>query len=113
MLAEQSFEPRRFKISFEMFEALSEAGHFGDKIVELLNGDILVKGLQSDDHAYSIQNLTDIFYRYLGEQATIRVQLPLVLETPPPDFVVPDIALLELPKLQYKTRTATDRKSVV
>ncbi len=116
MLAERSnpiIEPTRFKFSFEMFESLSENGHFVDKIVELLNGEILVKGLQSDDHAYAIQNLTDIFYAVLSEQATIRVQLPLVLESPPPDFVVPDIALLKLPKLQYKTRTASSSDALL
>lgn len=106
-------QPERFKFSFEMFEALSDNGHFGDKKVELLNGEILVKGLQSDDHAYAIQNLTDVFYAHLVEEAVIRVQLPLVLESPPPDFVLPDIALLKLPKLQYKTRTTTSNDALL
>jgi Uma2 family endonuclease len=106
-------QPERFKFSFEMFEALSENGHFGDKKVELLNGEILVKGLQSDDHAYAIQHLTDVFYAHLVEQAVIRVQLPLVLESPPPDFVLPDVALLKLPKLQYKTRTANSNDALL
>jgi Uma2 family endonuclease len=115
MLAERLdvHQPEHFKFSFEMFEMLSNNGHFADKVVELLNGEILVKGLQSDDHAYAIQNLTDVFYANLVEQVTIRVQLPLILESPPPDFVVPDIALLKLPKLQYKTRTATSNNALL
>jgi Uma2 family endonuclease len=110
MLAESTppiTQPQRFKFTLEMFEALSDAGHFGDKHVELLNGEILVKGLQSEDHAYAIQNLSEIFHAQLGQHGTIRTQLPLILETPPPDFVLPDLALLKLPKTQYKTRNAT------
>lgn len=114
MLAERpSPVASRFKFSFEMFEALSEAGHFGDKQVELLNGEILVKGLQSDEHSYAIQNLSDVFHAELGQLCTIRPQLPIVLESPPPDFVLPDLALLTLPKAQYKTRTATSKDALL
>jgi Uma2 family endonuclease len=98
-------QPRRF--TFAEFEQMSDLGLFADQHVELLNGEILVKGLQSTEHAFVIQNLSDLFHSSFGTDAVIRTQLPIVLDTPPPDFVEPDLALLKLPKTQYKTRTAT------
>jgi Uma2 family endonuclease len=109
MLAERKTNPIKdghFKLTPEMFEALSDAGHFADKHVELLDGEMFVKGLQSKIHAYVIQNLSQLFYAALAQEAVIRPQLPLVLLNPPPDFVEPDLALLRLPSEQYKTRNA-------
>lgn len=98
-------QPRRF--TFAEFEQMSNLGLFADQHVELLNGEILVKGLQSNEHSYAVQHLTDLFHSSFTELAVVRPQLPIVLETPPPDFVEPDLALLKLPKIQYKTRTAS------
>ncbi|NJK46176.1 MAG: Uma2 family endonuclease [Pleurocapsa sp. SU_196_0] len=109
MLAERETNPVRdghFKLTLEMFEALSNAGHFADAHVELLDGEIFVKGLQSQEYAYAIQNLSQLFYQRFANRAVIRPQLPLVLLNPPPDFVEPDLALLNLPPSQYKTRNA-------
>ena len=109
MLAERETNPIKdghFKLTLEMFESLSDAGHFDDAHVELLDGEIFVKGLQSQRHAYAIQKLSQLFYASLVHEAVIRPQLPLVLLNPPPDFVEPDLALLRLPSEQYKTRNA-------
>jgi Uma2 family endonuclease len=109
MLAERETNPIKdghFKFTLEMFEALSDAGHFADQHVELLDGEIFVKGLQSEAHAYAIQNLTELFYQHFSARAVIRPQLPLVLLSPPPDFVEPDLALLRTPSTEYKTRNA-------
>lgn len=97
----------RFRITLEMFEALSDAGYISDLHVELLNGELFVKGLQRPPHSYLIQSLSDQFYQKLERQAVIRIQLPMVLLTPPPDFVEPDLALLRLPGDKYKDRNAT------
>jgi Uma2 family endonuclease len=114
MLAEYSVpkKPLRFRVTLEMFEALSDAGHFHEP-VELLNGEILVKGLQSPEHAYVIQQLSRELQIQLQGLCVIRPQLPLVLESPPPDFVMPDLALLKLPSENYKTRSATSSDAVL
>ncbi len=104
-------QPRRF--TFAEFEQMSDLGLFADQHVELLNGEILVKGLQGTEHAFAIQHLSDLFHSSFGTGAVIRTQLPIVLDTPPPDFVEPDLALLKLPKTQYKTRTATSSDAIL
>jgi Uma2 family endonuclease len=104
-------QPRRF--TFAEFEQMSDLGLFADQHVELLNGEILLKGLQSDAHAYAIQNLSDLFHSSFAMGAVIRTQLPIVLDSPPPDFVEPDLALLKFPKTQYKTRTATSSDALL
>ncbi len=107
LLAERPSTPlelRRF--TFAEFAQMSDLGMFADQHVELLNGELTVKGKQSPQHAYVIQRLSAWFYAHLTEQACIRVQLPLVLISPPPDFVEPDLALLNLPAEQYATRDA-------
>jgi Uma2 family endonuclease len=91
-----------------MFELLSEAGYFADRHVELLNGEIFVRGLQNPEHSYPVQNLSDQLHQKLGQVAAIRTQLPMVLLAPPPDFVEPDLAIVKLPKEQYKTHNATN-----
>jgi Uma2 family endonuclease len=111
MLAERDVKPvtesGRFKFTFEMFEMLSDGGHFADERVELLNGEIYVKGLQSTAHSYAIQNLSSLFHKHFAERATIRTQLPVILPSPPPDFVLPDLALLKWPQEQYRDRSPT------
>ncbi len=104
-------QPRRFTLA--EFEFMSDAGFFADQHVELLDGEIFVKGLQSQEHAYAIQNLSDLFHAQLAGRTTIRTQLPLTLFNPPPDFVEPDLALLRLPKDQYKTRGATSSDALL
>jgi Uma2 family endonuclease len=104
-------QPRRF--TFAEFEQMSDLGLFADQHVELLNGEILVKGLQGTEHAFVIQNLSDLFHSSLGANAVVRTQLPIVLDSPPPDFVEPDLALLKLPKTRYKTRTATSSDALL
>ena len=103
----------RFKLTLEMFEVLSDAGYFANQHVELLNGELFVKGLQSNEHAYAIQNLSDQLHQQLSQSAAIRTQLPMVLQSPPPDFVEPDLALLQLPKDRYKTQTATNQDALL
>ncbi len=96
-----------WKFTLEQFEQLSNTGIISDQHVELLNGELYLKGLQSPAHAYAIQTLPQRLAEALGDRVCIRAQLPLVLLAPPPDFVEPDVALLKLPPETYKERNAT------
>ena len=98
--------PKEGKLKFTLsdFEWLSEQGFFGDKHVELLNGDIFVKGQQGFRHAQAVRDLNEQFVLGLQSLAYVSSQCPMVLHNPPPDFVEPDLALLRLPKEQYAGR---------
>jgi Uma2 family endonuclease len=109
----EAFEDGRLKFTLEMFEHLSDTGIFGEAHVELLTGEILVKPMQKPPHAYAIQTLTETFVAAFQTRAVIRVQLPLVLLSPPPDFVEPDLTLLKLPGEQYKSRNATSEDALL
>ena len=96
-----------YKFTLEEFEEMSEKGKFGDTRVELLNGEIFVKGKQGPAHAYAVQSITKRFNKILDDRACVRPQLPMVLLSPPPDFVEPDVALLKFPDDLYKSQDAT------
>ena len=87
--------------TFAEFEQMSDAGLFADEHVELLNGEIFVKGMQGPAHARAIRHLTRVCTKLFEAVAVISVQLPLILPSPPPDFVEPDVALLQLPETRY------------
>ncbi len=105
--------PRRF--SFAEFEQMSESGLFADEHVELLNGEIFVKGMQRPKHARAIRHLNKVFAELFTGKAVISPQLSLILLSPPPDFVEPDMALLQLPETLYDDRnpTSTDALLVI
>jgi Uma2 family endonuclease len=102
-----------YKFTLEHFEWLSDEGQFGDARVELLNGEITVKGLQSPNHAQAIRKLTRNFILNLEEHACVSPQLPMLLPFPPADFVLPDIALLRVPDEEYKTRNVEARDALL
>lgn len=103
-LLEQPRQSGKLKFTLSDFEWLSEHDFFGDKHVELLNGDIFVKGQQGYRHAQFVRQLSEKLTLALHTQAFISGQCPMVLLSPPPDFLEPDIALLRLPKSQYAGR---------
>ncbi len=98
--------PKEGKLKFALsdFEWLSEQGFFNDWHVELLNGEIFVKGQQGFRHAQAVRALNEQFVLGLQTKAYTSSQCPMVLHNPPPDFVEPDLALLHLPKEQYGAR---------
>jgi Uma2 family endonuclease len=102
-----------YKFTLEQFEWLSDEGQFGDARVELLNGEITVKGLQSPNHAQAIRKLTRNFILNLEEHACVSPQLPMLLLFPPADFVLPDVALLRVPDDEYKTRNVESRDALL
>lgn len=90
-----------FKFTLEQFEQLSDLGIVSDKHVELLNGELYLKGKQNRPHANAVRRLTRRFERLLNDRTVVSSQLPMILLAPPPDFVEPDVALLKLPDSQY------------
>jgi Uma2 family endonuclease len=116
MLAER--EPKavqdgRLEFTFEMFEALSDAGHFADKHVELLDGEIFAKGMQSPRHAYTVTTLLKKLLLEFRDRATVASQVPLILLSPPSDFVEPDIVLRIPPSSRYPTRNANNADALL
>jgi Uma2 family endonuclease len=107
-LLENTTTSGKLKFSFSDVEWLSEHGFFGDKHIELLNGEIFVKGQQGFRHAQAVRQITEQFILKLDAVYTSS-QCPVVLLSPPPDFVEPDVALLRLPKDQYRQRDVDSR----
>jgi Uma2 family endonuclease len=103
--------PRRF--TFAEFEQMSDAGLFADQHVELLDGSVFVKGMQSHRHARTIRHLNKAFMALLEGKAVVSAQLPLILLSPPPDFVEPDVALLQLPETLYNDRNPTSTDALL
>jgi Uma2 family endonuclease len=92
---------------------MSNEGRFGDARVELLNGEITVKGRQAPHHAQAIRKLTRNFILNLKERTCVSPQLPMLLPFPPADFVLPDVALLRVPDDEYKTRNVEARDALL
>jgi Uma2 family endonuclease len=103
----------KFRMSFAEFNQLLEMDFFGEENVELLNGEVFIKGKQNPPHQQAVRHLTKLLERALGEQVLVSSQLPLVLESPPPDYLEPDIALLKLPFSNYQNRDATNQDALL
>jgi Uma2 family endonuclease len=102
-----------YKFTLEQFEKMSNEGQFGDARVELLNGEITVKGRQAPHHAQAIRKLTRNFILNLEERACVSPQLPMLLPFPPADFVLPDVALLKVPTEEYDNRNVESRDALL
>jgi Uma2 family endonuclease len=102
-----------YKFTLEQFEKMSDEGQFGDARVELLNGEITVKGRQAPHHAYTVQQMTRNFILSLEDRACVSPQLPMLLPFPPADFVLPDVALLKVPDDEYKYRNVEARDALL
>lgn len=83
---------RRAHITLEMYRRMIDADILNeDDRVELVHGLLIAKEPQSFPHADTIQRLTGLLVRGVGEAYDVRVQLPLTLEDdsePEPDFAV-------------------------
>jgi Uma2 family endonuclease len=116
ILTKDTIKPEgKFRMSFAEFELLCEMQFFGDARVELLNGEVYVKGKQNPPHQQAVRYLSKLLEQTFGQEMLISAQLPiilespLILESPPPDYVEPDIALLKLPLENYNDRDATNQ----
>jgi Uma2 family endonuclease len=96
-----------YKFSLEAFNKMNELGFFDDVRVELLNGEIFVMPKQGYRHAQSIRKFTKQLERSVGTKTFVSPRLLVILLSPPPDYVEPDIALLKLPEAQYDNRDVT------
>ncbi len=75
----------------EEYHRMGEAGLFFDERVELLKGEIITMAPQNPPHASVVTRMTETFIRLLGNQVTIRAQLPIILDDlsePEPDMVL-------------------------
>lgn len=84
----------KYRMSFAEFNQLLEMDFFGEESVELLDGEVFIKGKQNPPHQQAVRHLTKLLERNLGDKIVVSSQLPLVLESPPPDYLEPDIALV-------------------
>ena len=109
LIAETQKPEGKFRMSLAEFERLCEIQFFGEARVELLNGEVYVKGKQNPPHQQAVRYLSKLLEQTFGNKMLISAQLPLVLESPPPDYVEPDIALLALPLETYDSRDATNQ----
>jgi Uma2 family endonuclease len=96
-----------YKFSLEAFNKMNELGFFDNVRVELLDGEIFVMPKQGHRHAQSIRKFSKRLERSGGTKSFVSPQLPVILLSPPPDYVEPDLALLELPEEQYDDRDVT------
>jgi Uma2 family endonuclease len=81
--------PHRF--TREEYYRMGEAGLFAEERVELLDGEILTMPPHNPPHASRIGRLTSLLIRLLGTVATVRAQLPIMLNDwsePEPDIAV-------------------------
>lgn len=101
------------KFTFAEFEQMSDLEMFADQHVELLNGEITVKGMQSTRHSFKVVQLDKALTRLLGDDTPIFAQVPSVLLSPPTDFVEPDIAIRGPPFQKYATETATSADTLL
>jgi Uma2 family endonuclease len=106
-------EIQRRKFTLEEFERMSDLGLISEQHAELLNGEIFVKGMQSGRHAYAITTLSEKMMALFQTQASIASQVPLILLSPPPDFVEPDVLVRNAPASQYATRNANSEDTIL
>jgi Uma2 family endonuclease len=103
--------PRRF--TYAEFEQMSESGLFASEHVELLNGEIFVKGMQGLRHSYAVTTLTEKMIILFQSKASVAAQVPMILLSPPPDFVEPDLMLRKLPTSRYATQNTTSEDAIL
>jgi Uma2 family endonuclease len=58
------------------YDALIAAGHFRDERIELLYGSLVEKSPIGAPHSGTVQVLTKLFIRALGDRAEVRIQSP-------------------------------------
>jgi len=84
----------RFRWTLEEFERLSELGAFGDRKVELLQGEIAEKMSQNEPHVWGIFLMQKKLLQIFGETHMVRGQAPIRTEDSKPE---PDLAVVEMP----------------
>jgi len=84
-------EPTTRHFSRAEYYRMAEIGLFDGQRVELIKGEIITMSPQNSPHALTVAIITGWLARGLGDQFTVRCQLPLVASDdtePEPDFAV-------------------------
>ena len=89
------------KWSIEDYHRMVEAGILANRRVELLRGDILEMSPEGPEHYFLGDETSDYLKRLLENRAIVRFDGPITLVNSEP---VPDIAIVCLPKAQYRSR---------
>ena len=93
-------KPWRFTV--DDYYAMAEAGILThDERVELINGEIIEMSPIGDRHAYSVDEIIDLFFAQLRSRARVRCQNPVRLDGL--REIQPDIAILRLRDGLYST----------
>ncbi|MCY7346398.1 MAG: Uma2 family endonuclease [Pyrinomonadaceae bacterium] len=98
--------PKMRLLSVEIYDSMIKNGILNENDnVELLNGAIIEKMPKGTRHTSANTFITRFFYRFLGEQAVIRVQDPIRLD----EFseLEPDVVLARLPIERYSLKHPT------
>lgn len=83
--------PQLRPIARREYDRMVSLGLFEDERVELINGMVLTMSPQDAPHSFPIQALNILLVRAMGDEALVRVRLPLALSEdsePEPDLAV-------------------------
>ena len=84
--------PAEARITVERYFRLVDEGALRpDDRVELLEGVVVSMSPQNPPHAGIVSMLSELFWRHVGDRASVRVQLPLImgaLSVPEPDIAI-------------------------
>jgi Uma2 family endonuclease len=84
-------EPTTRRFTRDEYHRMAEMGMFDGQRVELIHGEIITMSPQNNPHALTVAIITGWLVRGLGENFTVRCQLPVVASDdtePEPDFAV-------------------------
>jgi Uma2 family endonuclease len=76
LIAEAPKPEGKFRMSFAEFELLCEMQFFGEARVELLNGEVYVKGKQNPPHQQAMRYLSKLLEQTYGQEMLVSAQLP-------------------------------------
>ena len=89
------------KWTVEDYHRLIETGLLARRRVQLIAGDIVEMAPEGPTHSYTIQTGADHLRQRLSGKALVSEAHPITLPTSEPE---PDIAVVKLPRSQYKDR---------
>ena len=89
------------KWSIEDYHRMIETGILANRRVELLQGDILEMSPEGPEHYFLGDETSDYLKQLLAGRAIVRFDGPITLADSEPE---PDIAIVRLPKAQYRSR---------
>ncbi len=102
----------RHRFTVDEYHRMIEAGILDEyDRVELIGGEIVEMSAMGARHAASVSQLSRRLYRLLGDQVSIRVQLPLTI--PPHDEPEPDVAICRFREDEYALAHPTPSDALI